>query len=180
MCLCFQLKCTSVLATQAKPTEIKLLHPSALILPFLSRDDPKPPLSSTFSSLQDLESSFFLWSVTCLGSIAQVSKQPCRTLPLSRLLTHSCHPARPQPPITRGECAGPARQMPEEKVGQGNPHCGYTEVECGVEGKQEDALGLIPWCDRGDQVLGEEGPQVVSHIWLHFQSHNLSTSDDTG
>lgn len=123
MCLCLQLKCTSVLATQAKPTEIKLLHSSALILSFLSnlRADPKTLLSSTFSSLQDLERSFFLWSVACLGCTAWVSGQPCKTLPLSRLLTCSCHPARPQPPITRGECARASQANARTDCATGEP-----------------------------------------------------------
>ena len=87
--------------------------------------------------------SVFLWSFTCLGCAAWV--RCSADGPAKHCLSAGCSPPPatllgPSLPSPEEHMQRPARQMLQEMVGQGNPHCGHTEVGRGTEDRQEDAL----------------------------------------
>lgn len=89
----------------------KVLHPPVPILSTLSniRDDPKTLLFPSFRNVNYEHFSLELhlpW-LCSLGPL--VSRRCQKTIPLSRLPTPSCDPARHQPPIT-GEASATAIQ----------------------------------------------------------------------
>lgn len=73
----------------------------------------------------------------------------------------------------------PARKMLQEMLGQGIPHCGYTEVEYGTEGRKEGALGC-PGVAEEARKQEEEGSQVTSQDQFHFQCLSLCIDDAPG
>lgn len=61
-------------------------------------------------------------------------------------------------------------------VGQGIPHCSYTEVGYGTEGRQEGVL-VCPGVAEEARKQEEKGSQVTSQDQFHFQSLSLCIDD---
>lgn len=73
----------------------------------------------------------------------------------------------------------PARKMLQEMLGQGIPHCGYTEVGYGTEGRQEGALGCHGVTEEA-RKQEKEGSQVTCQDQFHFKSFSLCIDDAPG